>query len=87
MVITCLGLAKDFDSLDKLNQICTLNEPNLGFKSRALDWFVSYFDCRQQMVSDIGMEISRVNVNYGLVQGSTLRQLLFLNYINNIVKV
>lgn len=39
------------------------------------------------MVSDVGIEISQVNVNYGLVQGRTLGQILFLNYINNIAKV
>jgi len=65
--------------LDKLNFI--------GVRDTALKWFKSYLSDRSQIVSICGVNSNAKPVNYGVIQGSTLRPILFLIYINNITKL
>jgi hypothetical protein len=50
----------------------------------ALDWFCSYLSGRTQQVDINGTLSDRLDISYGVLQGSILGPLLFLCYINDI---
>lgn len=85
VLITFLDLAKAFDTVDRRILIKKLE--SLGIKNISLRWFKSYFHNRQQSVCINGENSDKENVEYGVVQGSTLGPLLFLIYINNLSKL
>jgi hypothetical protein len=85
VMITFLDLAKAFDSVDRAKLLKKLEL--IGITGRSLHWFRQYFDQRKQFVVINGINSDTINVDYGVVQGSTLGPLLFLIYINNISKL
>lgn len=58
----------------------------MGIRSRELEWFKKYLGNRTQRVKVNGTVSGQEWVRCGVPQGSTLGQLLFLIYINNIAK-
>lgn len=85
-IIVFLDLAKAFDSLDRTKLLKKLEY--LGVRESALDWFVSYLSNRKQFVTlQSKFQSDTMNIDFGVIQGSTLGPVLFLTYINNICKV
>ena len=57
-----------------------------GCSSQLLEWFSSYLSNRRQPVCFKGCNSSWLNINAGVTQGSILRPMLFVIFINDIDK-
>ena len=58
-----------------------------GIRGVSNDWFKSYLSNRYQYVSINGYESGLAAINSFVPQGSVLRLLLFLLYINDLIQV
>ena len=75
-----IDLEKVFDTVDHNILLSKLNY--YGIRGIANDWFKSYLSNRSQFVSINGFNSDHQNIECGVPQGSVLRPLLFLNFIN-----
>ena len=84
-LLTC-GVFLDFaKAFDTVNHNLLLKKMEMyGIRGLPLQCFTNYLTNRQQYVSLAGVESSRQTVVCGVPQGSSLRPLLFLIYINDI---
>lgn len=85
VLIIFLDLAKAFDSVDRSKLLTKLELA--GIKNCALKWFKSYFESRLQLVKIKEIESEYADIDFGVIQGSTLGPLLFSIYMNNISKI
>ena len=79
-----MDLSKAFDTL---NHTILLNKlMHYGVAERELDWFKSYLSDRFQYVFHNNKSSSLQKISTGVPQGSILGPLLFLIYVNDLVK-
>lgn len=84
-LIIFIDLAKAFDTVDR---VLLLNKLEcIGVRGTALNWFQSYLSDRYQTVSIFNQYSSPREIEYGVLQGSTLGPLLFLIFVNNLGKI
>uniref|UniRef100_A0A146M6K4 Putative RNA-directed DNA polymerase from transposon BS n=2 Tax=Lygus hesperus TaxID=30085 RepID=A0A146M6K4_LYGHE len=84
-ILVCLDICKAFDSIDR--GVLLQRMELIGVRGSSLAWFSSYLKERRQVVS-IGNYVGDLrNIDYGVIQGSTLGPSLFLIYINSISAV
>ena len=79
-----IDLAKAFDTLNH-DLLCRKLEI-YGIRGIPLQWFKSYLSNRKQYVSLNGISSSQKNITCGVPQGSIMGPLLFIFYINDIVR-
>ena len=79
-----LDLKKAFDTVDHVILLKKLN--CYGVDDRALAWFRSYLEDRQQVCYVNGVTSSMARITCGVPQGSILGPLLFLLYVNDFPK-
>ena len=86
IAVTCfLDLKKAFDTVDHSILISKLYK--LGIRGPILKWFKSYLSNRQQFVQIHKTKSDIKPVVCGIPQGSILRPLLFILYINDLAEL
>ena len=80
-----IDLKKAFDTVN--HQILLTKLEHYGVRGVLLDWFKSYLSGRKQFVCFNGESSDCKEILCGVPQGSVLRPLLFLLYINDLPNV
>ena len=81
--VVFLDIRKAFDSINH-NILLEKLETQFGISNNELKWFKSYLTNREQVCAINGHLSSPQNIVCGVPQGSILRPLLFLLYINDL---
>ena len=77
-----LDLRKAFDVVSHDILIDKLRK--LGINNKALDWFISYLNNRQQYVDINGKHSTKRLIDISVIQGSILGPILFICFINDL---
>lgn len=83
--IIFFDLTKAFDTIDRKLLIRVLYE--CGVKDIELEWFKSYLSERKQYAESEKFKSNMLDVNYGVIQGSSLGPSLFSCYISSFSKL
>ncbi len=78
-----LDLSKAFDTIDFNILLGKLH--HYGIRGLALKWFNSYLHGRLQYVDIHNHKSQKMDVKYGVLQGSILGPLLFILFINDFI--
>ena len=81
-----LDLAKAFNTINHRILIKKLGD-NVGFRGPLLGWFASYLSKRKYCVKMNNTTSSLLEMKHGVLQGSVFGPLLFVIYMNNILKL
>ena len=87
--VTLLGLldlSAAFDTVDH-DIFLTRLQKSYGVGGTALAWILSFIQSRQQSVTFNGHQSARIQLNYGVPQGSVSGPLLFILYTSDVISI
>ena len=87
--VTLLGLldlSAAFDTVDH-DILLTRLQKSYGVGGTALAWISSFIQGRQQSITFNGHQSARIQLKYGVPQGSVLGPLLFILYTSDVISI
>lgn len=84
VLVIFLDLKRAFETINRELLLSKLEE--IGLRNNVLNWFKSYLSNRSQRVKYKNSISKELQIEHGVPQGTILGPILFVLYINNIVK-